>query len=310
MDYYFHEGEIPAGFKLTFEESLFNSEVHRLLQAPDRWTSFSMLHSEAKEVVAALHFHIHEGWARSPYRSPYGSIEFNSKVDIDAVSEFMVFVEDRLRENGVSRITIKHYPQIYQEVNSLDIQSFFQDNRYKVIASEVASVIEVTAENASAGFHRSAKRKLKNAGAAGCVFERLPIEELKMVFNFIQKCRTEKNYSLSMTFDALQKTATFSSRFYLFGVFKDGTLIAAAITIHVKSDVLYDFYHDHNSTFDSLSPVVMLVSGIYDFCRREKIIHLDLGTSSIQDQPNVSLQHFKALLGGKSSPKLTFEKLL
>jgi hypothetical protein len=74
--------------------------------------------------------------------------------------------------------------------------------------------------------------------------------------------------------------------------------------------VLYDFYHDHATAFDHLSPVALLVAGMYDFCNAQNIRLLDLGTSAVNDGPNFSLLTFKKFLGGNPTHKLTFEKIL
>jgi len=78
----------------------------------------------------------------------------------------------------------------------------------------------------------------------------------------------------------------------------------------VYDDVLYNFYHDHSGDYDHLSPVVLLNEGLYNFCQRNKIGLLDLGTSNIDDKVNESLLAFKLHLGAQPSRKLTFFKTL
>ncbi len=311
MDYLFHEGEIPSGYELAFEESLFNTEGHRKLQSETGWCSFYLLDSTSKTIKASLHFCLDGSLALSPFRSPFGSLECDDSLEQNSLFDFLIFAQQRLLEKRITSIAVKHYPQIYNECISAIVRSYFEAQNYQVSTSEVSSVIPVTDQKAVSHFHRSEKRKLLKAEASGCWFQEIPLHELQIVYNFIDGCRNEKNYALSMTLDQLQKTVLqFPDRFFLFGVFLDKQLIAAAITIRVKSIILYDFYHDHNSAFDDLSPVVKLVSGIYDFCQVKKIDLLDLGTSSIGNKLNTSLLHFKTLLGGKPSPKETFQKTL
>jgi hypothetical protein len=130
-----------------------------------------------------------------------------------------------------------------------------------------------------------------------------------MVYDFIFTCRNEKGYPLSMQLEELQHMAVkFPDRYLLFGVFRSDSLVAAAITIRVKKNILYDFYHDHAAAFDHLSPVTFLVDGIYRFCFENDIQLLDLGTSAIDGLPNFGLLNFKKKLGALATPKLTFQK--
>src|ERR1043166_2609152 len=109
-----------------------------------------------------------------------------------------------------------------------------------------------------------------------------------------------------MTLPDLKKAAEqFPEKYLLFAVFHSEKMIAASIAIRVKENILYDFYHDHDPQHDQLSPVVFLVAEMYNFCFRNGVRLLDLGTSAVDGLPNFSLLHFKKYLGCKPTPKLT-----
>jgi hypothetical protein len=295
----------------VFEESLFNSFTHRLLQSEIGWYSFYLLEHSDRKIISAIHFNVQDTLAKSPLRSPFGSIESSASLSADLLERFLIFVQEELKKMSVKKLSIKHYPNIYNAALTDSLKPILEILHYKTIATETSSIIPIENENTLEIFHRSEKRKLIKNQRSGCIFQSLPIDQLKTVFEFIQQARVRKNYSLSMSFADLEQTVKkFPDKFFLFGVFLSGDLIAAAITIRVKSNILYDFYHDHDDAYDELSPVVMLVDGIYRFCFQEKIQLLDLGTSSIGDQPNVGLLHFKTLLGGIPSSKITYEKEL
>lgn len=308
--YVFGEG-VPPDYTFDFEPALFNLREHRELQASDHWHSFYILDQSARKVSGAIHFQLSNGVAASPLRAPFGSVEFSGSVPAGVLFEFLRFFESKLRSRDVSRIVIKSYPCAYAEAQSVLLQTFLLNLKYNVTTAEIASVIRVTTDGARRTFHRSEKRKLGKAIGAGLVFKELPNESLEVVYNFIHRCRNEKDYTLSMTLADLKIAMTmFPERYFLFGVFANDRLAAAAITIRVKDNILYDFYHDHDAAFDHLSPVVLLVEGIYDFCYTNRIEMIDLGTSAVEGLPNFSLLHFKNYLGGNPTSKLTFEKIL
>jgi hypothetical protein len=249
--------------------------------------------------------------AQSPLKAPFGSVEFTKDLPAEVLFDFLKFVEGSLKEQGTSTIIIKNYPQVYAEHESVVLNSLLISLNYQIVSSEIASVIEVRSGACTELFNRSAKRRLQKTTESGLVVKHLGIENLDEIYTFIQNCRFEKKYDLSMTLEDLRKTVQFfPDRYFLFGVFDKKELVAASITTRVKKNILYDFYHDHAASYDHLSPVVLLICGMYDFCQHEKITQLDLGTSAVNGLPNFPLLHFKRTLGGKPTPKFTFKKFL
>ena len=113
-----------------------------------------------------------------------------------------------------------------------------------------------------------------------------------------------------MTLDHLEKTAAlFPGRYLTFGVHTGQVMIAAAIAIRVSSHVLNLFYIDHDSQFDKLSPPVLLIAALYDYCAMNHIPMLDLGTSSLSVGPNMSLLSFKMRMGAQPSVKAILKKV-
>jgi hypothetical protein len=309
--YCFQAGALPPGYKPEFEISLFNNEKHRSLQSSGNWQSFYILNQKSKRISAAMHFHVYGNLAQSPLRSPFGSMEFSKEVSAELIFDFLKFVEASLKEQSISRIVIKNYPQAYAKDQSVLLHTFLVKLGYTIAKAEVGSVIEITPGPIRKFFHRSARRRLDKAKNAGLIVKKFGIRRSTEVFTFIQQCRAEKQYCCSMSLADFQKTVNlFPNHYVSFGVFDGHQLVAASITIRVKKNILYDFYHDHVSSYDHLSPVVLLVSAIYEFCQDKNIELLDLGTSTLNSAPNFSLLHFKKSLGCQFTSKLTFEKMI
>jgi hypothetical protein len=307
--YSFQSGPPPSGFSPEFEISLYNEERHRLLQSPVHWQSFYILNNNKKCVSGAIHFHVSEGLAQSPFRSPFGSFESDTEIPAEIIFDFLLFVESSLKVLGVSKVAIKNYPQVYAENEAVLIQTFLLNRNFRVASAEINLVIDVTDSSPADFFHRSAKRRLDKARDAGLTVKKVPLKNFELIYSFIHQCRTEKGYPVSMTMTDLRKTTElFPERFFLFGVFDGDKLVAASITIGVRKNILYDFYHDHAAPYDHLSPVVLLVSGLYEYCQQQKVVLLDLGTSAVDGAPNFPLLHFKKTLGARPTLKLTFEK--
>jgi hypothetical protein len=308
--YDFFEGNIDASFTYGFTLSMFNMREHLLLQEKQRWYSFFTCERATRTINALIHFHIIDGLASSPLRAPYGGLEYSDDLPNEALFEFISFVNERLKALEVKKVIIKSSPEIYQRHTS-PLATFLINHGYVISSSEVSAALTVSTDPLDEKLHRSEKRKLEKCKTAGLSFRKLPIDQLEKVYNFIKGCRGKKNFELSMSFENLAQTvSSFKDNFFLFGVYDENKLAAASIAIKAKEDILYEFYHDHDDAYDQLSPVVLLVSGIYDFCRSNKFRLLDLGTSSLGNKPNFPLLHFKLLLGATMSNKFTFEKTL
>lgn len=302
---------MPEGYTFGFEESFYNSVAYRFHQRSDGWKSYYILNEKKKRIAATMSFHLEKGIAKSPFRSPFGSIEGVNDLPENLLFDFFQYVERDLIQQAASTIVIKNYPVLYNEQLASLTHTFLINLGYSIANAEVDSVIVVSPVSTDDVFHRSERRRRDKSLQEGCVFRCIETKHLEQVYNFIHQCREAKGYALSLSLHDLLKIAeTFPDRYLPFGVYKNEQLIAAAITIRVKENILYDFYHDHAATYDHLSPVTLLVDGIYDFCFQNKITLLDLGTSALEGKPNFGLLNFKKKLGAVSTSKFTFEKRL
>ena len=261
--------------------------------------------------MASVHFHIADGVAYSPLKSPFGSIEFSEDLSLITLFRFLEHVSSRLKTLGAKKLVIKDCPHDYQPQKAPILHTFLFNQGYRVIDAEVGALIPVTSARFDSGLDDWEKRKLRQASEAGLRFKEMPLDEIGRAYLFILACRKYKGYSLSMSLFDLKETAgTFPKKFRIFGVFQEERLVATSISILVQEKILYNFYSSHSSEFDSLSPIVFLINHMYSYCQDQKIETLDLGTSALDGKPNFGLLDFKLRLGAKPTPKLTFEKNL
>lgn len=290
---------------------MFNDARHLRLQSGDHWHSFHILHEKYPLVLASTHFHVYDGVANSPLKSPFGSIEFSEDLSLITMFRFIEFVTSRLKVLGAKKIVIKACPDEYQPLKAPILHTFLFNQGFRVVSAEIGSVIRISPARFDAGLDEMEKRKLRKAIDAGLVFKEIPHDQLSETFLFILACRRFKGYSLSMTLPELKETVKeFEKSFVLFGAFQGEKLTAASISILVNEKILYNFYPAHSSEFDSISPLVFLISNIYGYCQRRKIELLDLGTSALDGKPNFGLLDFKLRLGAHPTQKFTFEKIV
>lgn len=308
--YSFEEG-IPAGFASLLEEDLFFHPHQLNLQSSQGWHSFSIQNRIEKKIVAVLHVHVDGALAKSPYRSPYGSFAFVDDISSSMLFEFILFIVNKLRDKGVHNIQLVNSPEAYHAGKSELLNNVLAKSGFEITREEISAIIPVTHASFQSILHRSEKKRLKKCETAGLTLTILPQDQLDSVYEFLLNCRIKKGYALSMTSAELRKAMhLFPDRFFLFAVRHNDEIAAASISIRVRSNVLYNYSHDHASRFDELSPVVMLNMGLYQFCQQHDIRLLDLGTSTVDGSLKESLYTFKLRLGTEPSRKLTYTKKL
>jgi hypothetical protein len=295
--------------KSDFDPGIFHDPKHLNLQSSTGWHSF---YSRNNETLAGLvHFHVDKGLATSPYKSPFGSFLFSEKLSVAVLTDFVSYCENQLAGKNVKPITIKNQPEAYSLHKNQMLFDVLDKSGYSITKEETSAILAISEKPFEFRLHKSEKKRLRKCRESELGFEIMPLKQLEKIYVFLEACREEKGYSLSMPFDEIQKLATtLPERILLTAVIDGNQIVAANISIRVYDNVLYNFYHDHAGEYDHLSPVVLLNEGLYNFCQKGNIGLLDLGTSNIDDKVNESLLAFKLHLGAQPSRKLTFSKTL
>lgn len=304
---------MPGHFSTAYEPALFNTpDFHRLHDTDtSAWLWFHVLDSERKTAQASLCFHVKNGVASSPLRAPFGSVEACGDISPRVLHDFLGFVEDGLKTHGVREVLIKSPPRAYSEELIALWETFLLNRGFTVSAAEVGTVLPVTDIPFTTHVAHAQALRRNQAKSAGLSFQLLPSGTMEQVYPFIASCHREKGYHLSITGEQLcQASGRFPERYILSAVFDNDHMCAAAVSVRVKQDILYNFLVNHEKRFNTLSPPVLLMEGLYDYCRENGIRMLDLGTSALEGEPNFSLLDFKMRMGGKPTSKLSFHKII
>jgi hypothetical protein len=308
-DYQFIEGKPPATYQYTFEETLFNRDKHRELQSKNKWSSFHIVGDQ--KVFGSIHFLVENQIAKSPLRAPHGSLEASGEIDSKIIVTFISFIEQRFSVQGIKQLIIKAAPALYNTVLSQDLKASLLQSEFVIESSDVQSVIIVSDEQLPVRFHYSEKKRLRRCTSRKLVFQQLSATSACVVYHFLNHCRIEKGFDISMTFEELETAMKLFPEDYLFfAVFDQDKMVAASICIRVSQTILYDYAHDHDKGYNNLSPVVFLVNGIYNYCHENRIGLFDLGTSLSHGKLKLSLLEFKTRLGATATEKITYRKQL
>lgn len=286
---------------------LFNRTKHLLLQDEQGWLCYWAERDHM--VLGVIYFHLQDEVASSPFRATFGSFEFFQNWNEQELDRWVSFIQSDLQTRGCKTIHIKNYPSAYATDTTRLVKKILTSHRY-VISEETSSILFVTNNSFESKLTVSKRQKLKKCFSYFS-FHHHNLTKLEDIYSFLAEARIAKGYQLSMDWNRMQRTVhALPAYFLFFTVEKNQQLAAAAICIRVSETILYTFYYAHAAKFDKLSPVTLLLHGIYQYAGEQSIIMIDLGTSQADGKLNPSLLHFKKSVGGKSTTKFSFAKRL
>jgi hypothetical protein len=285
---------------------VYNTPVHLELQSKKGWIVFECI--GPKETVCARICVNIKSKAVSPVRAPFGSCEIYDKVSSVVLGRFLSFVEEALRKKKVKHVVIKSWPVLYQETEATKLYAVLVNKLKFTATQEVSSIIRVNKNTLLSQMKVSERQKAVKA-AKLFSFNACAPQQYKRVYDFIHSCRKARDQTLSLSWDKLRQTVkAMPERFLFFSLTSETDLAAAAIVIRVSDTNWYTFYYAHAAIYNKVSPVVYLLSCIYEYAAKEKVKLIDLGTSMLDDRVNEPLLHFKQSVGAVTTSKFTFSK--
>jgi hypothetical protein len=309
-DFLFIE-EIPDNLKTDYSRSIFHEQAHLKLQSLSGWISFGLFNSKEQILLAEVHVHSKNGVALSPFRSPFGSFLFSEKLQPAYLTKFIGDVKEALMRKGVSKIYFRNSPDSYFPLKHKLIEHALNESGFVKAGSENTACILVDQVEFVKKLQETQRWRLNKAHKQKFCFDLLPISSWGSVYDFIKKCRDKKSYSLSMNAEEVSALVMkFPDKILLPVVMADTKIIAAALCIKVYDHVLYTFYYDHDFSYNAYSPVIMLMEGLYTYCRTCSISLIDLGTAMVEGEEKESLMDFKLSLGARLFQKNSYEIIL
>lgn len=300
---------VPEGYSFAFQEYLFNSLEHRNTQSKTGWQSFYLLDEVQKKVHASWHIHINGNHANSPLKATFGGPEFSKGIPGESLIEFFEQVDQSLISHGVKTCCVTLAPELLNKGHFDQCRKAFNKLGYLEQEQKVHASIPVENDEFRSIVHRGARTKLNKAEKLGFRYSEVKKENWVSVYDCLYQNRQEKGRRLSLSKDQVKNLVDIIPNSLLFSeVINGDEMIAASISLRVRSDVLYVFYFGHVSRYDMYSPVVYLINGLYDYCKNEGITQLDLGTSATENGTDEGLLNFKKSLGAQTGLKISMMK--
>jgi hypothetical protein len=306
-----NEPEALHRFRLRWVPWLFNRPLHVTHQEASRVYTFVLTDSPTQsEAHGIFHLFVEDTKGVSPYRASFGSFEVAEYVSHANFSEWLTSIELFAKNQGISSLEIKHYPNCYNPARSTFVRRGLLRHDFEIIQTIDNQFIEIKEADFEQGLHASERRRLRKCLRAGFRFEEWKNPSAQEVYEFIQHNRQLLGYTLSFSSEQLEIwLKVFPNHFQVFYVKDANTLASLTLTVRVGEKVLYNFCPADNLSYRNYSPAVLLNKGLYEYAKREGVTVLDLGVSiDSGGKVKPSLRRFKHNLGAKDSDKQAFRK--
>lgn len=297
---------IDQNYPLSFEGYLFN-QPEQVKNHLSQSHTFHLTNQTTSFARFVLYIDKEEG--KSPYRAPFGSLEFDSNLQYDELEEFLECILIYCKTQHLKKLSIVSYPFCYHAVNSQMLTYLLVNKGFKIITSDLNFHLNVASTTFEEGLHESEKRRLKK-----CLKENFQVEQdnsadINEMFELIRRNREEKGFPLSMRAEELLTLfRKYPENYFIFTLRDRQKLIASSIGVKVNSKILYYFLPATDSEYKNFSPMVLVLKTMYDFCKENAYATLDLGIATAGGVANPGLIRFKEHLGALPSLKLSFVK--
>lgn len=308
-----HAGaEQPVAGALRLPESLF--QTARYFDFHARGTGRYFAWWVGDRPVASIHFTPQaDGCWRSPARGTYAGYATSSDLEIGDWFAFHDAVESRLRALGARVMEVLPAPMAH-DPSAFSMQAYVLRSRgFDVSRCDLNQSLAVDQRPLVERMGRGNRKRLAKCMREGYRCVPTGLDALPAVYETIVANRVARGHAVSMTLGDLHAMAReFPHALQLFACHRDGEaeMAAAAVCLSLDDRTLYVFYWGERPGQSANSPVVMVADAIYRHAQARGQVLLDVGTSTVDREPNPGLLHFKRGLGFSESLKLRMEKCL
>ena len=292
--------------------TIFNTSEFFNLHKNGKAFYFQLCLGDPRQSVGVVHFtEVEPGSLRSPRRGTFGGFEFRRPMRMQIIEEFVDQVEQVLTENGARRIELLDPPAYFDASNEAILANVLSRRGYVSRTPDLAYLLRVDQGPLWEKLKPSRRQRIHRCQRQGITVAQVGPDRQKEVYDVIVENRNNREFPVTMTYEAIQEMVhAFPDRMLFFAAFDGSAMIASSICVRVNSSVLYAFYWGDRPGYEHLSPVTLLAQCIYDYAQRAAFSLIDFGTATNVGEPIYGLIDFKREIGCFPSPKPTYVKLL
>ncbi|MEA1912786.1 MAG: GNAT family N-acetyltransferase [candidate division WOR-3 bacterium] len=258
----------------------------------------SLVVQENKKWLAVFPAAYKSGVITSHPGASYGGFVLQGPLSIKKTHDIVDSLINYLKEIKIKKVEMTLPPMIYQTIPCNYLSFVLQRENFTYKKRELSAYIPTSKKPFTLYKQeaRTATRKAKREGVTvreGGSFKDF-YEILKN--NLAMRHNTTPTHTLD---ELLGLKELFPKRIRLFSAFYKNQQIAGTVLFEANKKVVLAFYISHNQKYQHLRPVNLLFYEVLKWAYRNHYKFLDLGTFTLNMEPNFGLGRFKESLGAQ-----------
>ncbi len=244
---------------------------------------------------------------RSPFSAPFGGFHYrNEHLAYDLVYKFLSSLKEYALNEQLKKISITLPPDPYQiNMNAKLINAFIRLG-FKMETPDLNNVVNLkkfTGKWVKSEIAQNCRKAIKN----GLVWSKTTdIDEMKEAYDVIHNNRTGLGRKIHMTLeDILDVKEVLPVDFFIIRDV-EGNCVGAAVLYRGHEKIVQGVFMGGDLERRNLGVIDYMYLKLYNYYKEMGFDYLDMGTSSLQGDPNMGLLRFKEIHNSETSLRYTF----
>jgi len=274
---------------------------------PERFKNHHLIIKEKNNIISLFPAVEQKRIIISHKGTSYGGFVLKDGLGIHKIYLIVEHLIDYLRAQGYKKVTLTQPPIIYYKNPHQYIDFALLKNGFYYRKREITAVIPLNRGEPLVTFDADARRSVKKAIREGV---QIRISEDFKTFYSILKHNLSMRHNVSPTHtvdELLKLKKMFPEDINLFAAYWKERLIGGIIIFVANPQVMLAFYISHIDTFQTYRPVNLLFYEVIKWGRNKGFKYLDLGTFTLNMEPNWGLGRFKEKHNARGFLRDTYE---
>jgi len=258
-----------------------------------RFKNHHLIIKEKDNILALFPAVIQDNTVISHQGASYGGFVLKQGIGIHKTCLMVEHLVTYFKERGYQRIILTQTPLIYYKEPDQYIDFALVKSGFHYRKREITAVIPINVAEPLLTFHADARRSTKKAMREGV---RVTISEDFKTFYAILEHNLGMRHNVSPTHtieELLRLKKLFPDDILLFAAYLNKKMIGGLVVFCAHQNVMLAFYISHNNDFQIYRPVNLLFYEVLKWGYIKGFKYLDLGTFTLNMNPNWGLGRFK-----------------
>ena len=260
---------------------------------PRRFNNYHLMIKEKQNILALFPAVVEDKTIISHRGASYGGLVLRKGIGIHKTCLIVEHLVDHMKNNGFQKIILTQTPLIYYKEPDQYTDFALLKSGFHYRKREITAVIPMDVAEPLLTFHADARRSTKKAMREGVS---VSISNDFKTFYVILKHNLGMRHNVLPTHsleELLRLKNLFPEDILLFAAHRKKKMLGGLVIFCANPNVLLAFYISHDNEYQIYRPVNLLFYEVLKWGRNKHYKYLDLGTFTLNMNPNWGLGRFK-----------------